>query len=637
MEILNLLQGSAEWHAHRARHFNASEAPAMMGESPYETRAELIQRLATGITPEVDDRTQARFDDGHRCEAFARPLAEKIIGEELYPCVGTLGKYSASFDGLTMSEAQGFEHKRLNAALRAAMIEGCTGADLPMVYQIQMEHQCMVSTAERVLFMASEWDDAGNLVEERHCWYTPNPALRARIVAGWEMLEVDVAAYVPSEKPAVTTVRKEAGHLPIVFDMKVEGKLIACNIDAFKPAALAYINDINTTLKVDQDFADAIVDAKFCRDSADKLELSIEQALGQMGDINAALNTVREIAAAFDAKGLALEKLVTEESKRRKERMVTDAQAALREHIATLNKRQNRPYMPALQHSFTDFAGAIKGKRNMDSMQAAVDTLLRDAKIEANRIADAIDVNVKYLTSKTADPLHKALFSDVETIVLKAADDFQLLVDTRIAAFVKKQRDAVIQANLDSIAINPADFKGKSAQYIADTRADLENEEMTADQFGERVAEAKAAKQVALDALDVLHAAAVEAEKPAAPPPPAPAPTPAAAPIVAAAPVQQAAAPSPVSSAPAAFTGGNVVAMSRAPAPATAEPASLTLGAICARFGAGFTMTSAFVANTLGVQGTTVRASRMYSETDYQQILNALMTRMQSDEMRQAA
>ena len=48
MKIVNLTQGTPEWHAHRARHFNASDAPAMMGCNPYMTRAQLLRELHTG-------------------------------------------------------------------------------------------------------------------------------------------------------------------------------------------------------------------------------------------------------------------------------------------------------------------------------------------------------------------------------------------------------------------------------------------------------------------------------------------------------------------------------------------------------------------------------------------------------------
>ena len=185
MQIVNLIQGSPQWHAHRAQHFNASDAPAMMGCSSYKTRSELIKELATGLGQEVDAATQRRFDDGHRFEALARPLAEEVIGEDLSPCVGTSGKYSASFDGITFMHDVAFEHKTLNDTLREAMFDGCCGDALPLQYQVQMEHQAMVADSiEKVLFMASKWD-GDQLVEERHCWYYPNLELRAKIIAGW--------------------------------------------------------------------------------------------------------------------------------------------------------------------------------------------------------------------------------------------------------------------------------------------------------------------------------------------------------------------------------------------------------------------------------------------------------------------
>ena len=119
MKIHQLTQGSQEWLAYRATHFNASDAPAMMGCSPYKTRAELLREMHTGVAADVDAGTQKRFDNGHRAEALARPLAEEFIGAELYPVVGSLGRLSASFDGLTLEEREGFEHKALNAELKA--------------------------------------------------------------------------------------------------------------------------------------------------------------------------------------------------------------------------------------------------------------------------------------------------------------------------------------------------------------------------------------------------------------------------------------------------------------------------------------------------------------------------------------
>ena len=104
MKTVHLQQGSPEWLAHRRTTRNASDAPAMMGSSPYVTRAELVRQYATGVQREIDERTQAIFDRGHEVEPALRALAEKIIGEDLYPVTGVSddGYLGASFDGVNL-------------------------------------------------------------------------------------------------------------------------------------------------------------------------------------------------------------------------------------------------------------------------------------------------------------------------------------------------------------------------------------------------------------------------------------------------------------------------------------------------------------------------------------------------------
>ena len=82
--IVPLQQGTEEWVQHRAKSLNASDLAAAMGISPYLSRADLIKQKATGIGQEVDAATQRRFDKGHEVEAAARPLAEEVVGEDLY-------------------------------------------------------------------------------------------------------------------------------------------------------------------------------------------------------------------------------------------------------------------------------------------------------------------------------------------------------------------------------------------------------------------------------------------------------------------------------------------------------------------------------------------------------------------------
>lgn len=432
MQVHNLVQGSPEWHAYRRNHFNASDAPAMMGCSPYKNRGQLIAELATGIVPDVDAATQAVFDAGHRFEELARPLAEQIIGEELAPLVGSEGKFSASFDGLTLMEDVGFEHKSLNKALREAMFDGCTGADLPMVYRVQMEQQCMVSRAQRILFMASKWE-GDTLIEERHCWYEPDLALRAKIVAGWAQLEAEVAAYVPEAPKPAPVVAAPMETLPAV-SVQVQGGLsIVSNLPAFGDALKAFIDRIPTEPSTDQEFADTEAACKALKRAEDALEASESNALTQLADVDTMRRLVADYRALARTTRLQREKLVAQRKEQMRGEIVRSGQAAYDAHLRVLNDRLGRPLLSTASRTVpvADFGGAIKGKKNLDSMRDAVATELARAKIAANEIADRIQVNLTILREQASE--HDFLFADTAQIVLKQPEDMAMLVKSRIA------------------------------------------------------------------------------------------------------------------------------------------------------------------------------------------------------------
>ena len=571
MKIHDLIQGSPEWQAYRAQHWNASDAPAMMGCSPYKTRAQLLREMHTGVAAEVDIATQKRFDNGHRAEALARPLAEQIVGEDLYPVTGSEGRLSASFDGLTLDETQGFEHKALNAELRAAfdrVFDASMGDDaagcrlLPIYHRVQMEQQLHVSGAERILFMASEWTADGDLVEELHCWYYPDDELRGQILAGWAQFERDLAAYVPPETVEPAPVGKAPEALP-ALRIEVTGAVTASNLAEFKQTALTAIRSVNRTLRTDQDFADADKAVKWCSEVESRLKAAKEHALSQTADIDALFKALDDIGAEARAVRLDLDKLVTRRKTEVREEAVAKARAALDAHIATLNAEIAPMRVP---QPAADFAGAIKGKRSIESMQDALDQVLTVAKIAAESDARGIRANVATFQQHAAG--FEFLFADLGQIVHKAADDFAALVQLRIA-------------------------QHKAAE------AERERKRAEADQ-ARVAAEAQrlAAEQIlmAQEAERAAQAAQQQAPAPAA----APAPAPMAAP-----------APQAVSR-PAA-----------APAPRADEPATLRLGTICERL--GFTMTAAFVGDTLGIKpAKTDGRAMLYREGDFGRICAAL-------------
>jgi putative phage-type endonuclease len=430
MQIAELIQGSPEWLAHRAQHFNASDAPAMMGVSHYKTRAELLREMHTGVAAAVDIATQKRFDNGHRAETLARPLAEEIIGEDLYPVVGSSGRLSASFDGLTLDESTCFEHKALNADLRAAFRAIADGAGqdaLPLHHRVQMEQQMHVSGASRVLFMASEWDADGNLIEQHSAWYLPDDALRGQILAGWAQFERDLAAYVLPESPEPAPVGHAPETLP-ALRIEVTGAVTASNLAEFKATALATIRSVNRTLTTDQHFADAERAVKWCADVEARLKAAKEHALSQTADIDALFKALDDIGAEARTVRLGLDKLVTRRKTEVKEEAVARARRAFDEHVAAVNAELNPFRLPAIA---ADFAGTIKGLKSIASMQDKLDALLAAVKIAADAEARAIRANQATFAAQAAG--FEFLFADLGQLVYKAADDFKAAVSSRIA------------------------------------------------------------------------------------------------------------------------------------------------------------------------------------------------------------
>lgn len=428
MQIVNLVQGSPEWHAHRAQHFNASDAPAMMGASSYKSRSELIKELATGITAEVDAATQRRFDAGHQFEALARPLAEEIIGEDLSPCVGTRGKYSASFDGLTFMNDAAFEHKTLNSTLREIMAPGCEGADLPLQYRVQMEQQAMVSGAERILFMASKWSADDLPVEVLHCWYEPDAELRAQIIAGWEQLDKDVAAYVPTEA-AAPVVAEPVESLPAVA-VKLEGSLaVVSNLDKFGDALRGFIGRMVAKPTTDQEFADAEAECKALKKAEDMLEAAESGALAQISDVELLRRTVADLRNLARTTRLAREKLVAAEKDARRTALVTDAQQDLDQHVAALNQHLGSNWLPRVAGGFAE---SIKGKKSLSNMQDAVAVALTNAKLAVQTTANTLLLNRDHLRGDGAGQDWITLFPDFAAVGAKAPEDFQALASHRI-------------------------------------------------------------------------------------------------------------------------------------------------------------------------------------------------------------
>ncbi|MDP9992017.1 putative phage-related endonuclease [Variovorax boronicumulans] len=576
----DLVQGTSEWDQFRLEHFGASEAAAMLGLSKKTTRNELLRMKKTGIAKTFSDWLQVNvLDHGHEVEAMARPHIEKLIGEELYPVTCSDGKESASCDGLSMDDRIAMEHKQWNETLAAIVAAG----QVPDEHMPQCQQVLKVTGAEKLIFVVSD----GTPDKMVYVWVFPSPEWFERLRAGWAQFEEDLAAYVPPEVVA-EPVGRTPESLP-ALRIEVTGMVTASNLAQYREHALAVFAGINRDLKTDQDFANADKTVKWCGEVESRLAAAKQHALSQTESIDVLFKTIDDITAEARSTRLELDKLVKARKEARRGEIVAGGVKALTDHVAALNTRLGKPYMPSIS---ADFGGAIKGLRTFDSMQNAVDTALSNAKIAASAAADRIQINLGTLRELAAD--HVFLFPDTAQIVQKAPEDLTSLVKTRIAEHDEKER---VKA------------EEQRAKIAAEERAKAEAA-VRAEQEAER-------QRIATEQVAQAAAAA--------------APAPVAAPAAALAP----AAAAPVASPAPAPT---VIAMPPRAQPAASVVPTLSIGAINEHLKVAGVSTTAEGLRVIGFEPAgRERAAPRYHETDLSHMLAAIVAHVQSIQAKQAA
>ena len=188
MSIVRIAQGSTEWHEHRRRFRNASETPAVMGVSPWQTPYQLWQVKLGLVEPEVT----AAMQHGSELEPTARRAYEQRTGLVMQPLVVVDGGYSASLDGMTLAGDRILEIKSPVKGRESTLwqtVEG--GGHLPEHYQLQLQHQLMVAKADVADVFIFDGSD-GILLE-----LLPDPTSWPLIHQAWDIFAQYLATKTP--------------------------------------------------------------------------------------------------------------------------------------------------------------------------------------------------------------------------------------------------------------------------------------------------------------------------------------------------------------------------------------------------------------------------------------------------------
>lgn len=147
-QVMNLKQNSPDWHAYRKIKIGASDAPIIMGVSPYKTVKQLFTEKTTGESTQFEHAGMRR---GHELEPQALALLNERYKSKLESVVlqSDIHPYLiASLDGFDPTLKIAVEIKCPNASDHELAKLG----EVPAKYYPQLQHQLMVSGLNEIVY-----------------------------------------------------------------------------------------------------------------------------------------------------------------------------------------------------------------------------------------------------------------------------------------------------------------------------------------------------------------------------------------------------------------------------------------------------------------------------------------------------
>lgn len=136
VEIVNMEQGSQEWHDLREKHYKtASRTPIVCEVSPHQSR----EQLAMQLRGEYEPFRHNAMRRGNELEDKVRILVEEQLNDVFQPLVGLRNGYLASLDGINFNRDTIIEIK-VSEKTYLDIEKGV----IPEVYMYQIQHQMMV-------------------------------------------------------------------------------------------------------------------------------------------------------------------------------------------------------------------------------------------------------------------------------------------------------------------------------------------------------------------------------------------------------------------------------------------------------------------------------------------------------------
>lgn len=242
---MQLRQGSEEWLAFRRNHRMASETPAIMGLSSYQTPAD-VRAAKLGKSVFVNQAMR----QGSAQEPFAR-AAYSELHEHMRPAVYFEGGYGCSLDGINLDEDVILEIKTpYKTPTQSERWKAAERNELIPADNAQVQHQLMVSGAAVAHFMVWAADTGQHIMVQ----VAPNPDYWNTIRAAWDAFWPTLS--VRDDAPWVTAAAEyiEAKAVADVATVKADAAkavLVSLAVGEFSQGGGVEVNKVNRIGAVD--------------------------------------------------------------------------------------------------------------------------------------------------------------------------------------------------------------------------------------------------------------------------------------------------------------------------------------------------------------------------------------------------
>jgi putative phage-type endonuclease len=195
----SLIQGTPEWLDMRRNFIGASDAPIIMGVSPYSTPYKLWEDKL-GISPPIKENVAMKR--GNELEPIARALLEEQFSMQITPKVVHCKDNSfmmCSLDGLSDDGKTAFEIKYASKDKHELAKDG----EIPELYYPQLQHQLACTGLDSIWYCSFNGDEIVNVEVDRDDSYIDD--MLAKEAKFWEC----VKTFTPPELTNKDYVEKD--------------------------------------------------------------------------------------------------------------------------------------------------------------------------------------------------------------------------------------------------------------------------------------------------------------------------------------------------------------------------------------------------------------------------------------------